>query len=181
MRGLRPWSVALVLCTLAGPAFGATNMYIQFEQPSIAGTSTADGHKNEIEILAWKHGFTQPTSPTRSTAGSGTVEQVTHQNFTFTKYLDSATDDLLKNCWSGRQFAKVTLSCYRADGATDNKPVKYLTVVMQNVVISNFSVSGGAGDVPVENVSLDYGSVTYTYIDQKGEQPASQVRPPKAQ
>lgn len=71
--------------------------------------------------------------------------------------LDSATDDLLKNCWSGRQFAKVTVSCYRSDGATDNKPVKYLTVVLQNVVISNFSVNGGAGDVPVENVSLDYG------------------------
>lgn len=51
---------------------------------------------------------------------------------------------------------------------------------MRRLVISNFSVSGGAGDVPVENVSLDYGSVTYTYIDQKGEQSASQPRPPRA-
>ena len=172
MRGLRLWSVALVLCTLAGPAFGATNMYIKFEGPAIAGTSTAEGRGSEIEILSWGHGFTHP---------SGSVGQATHQSFQFTKYLDSSTDDLLKNCWAGKQFAKVTLSCYRADGATDNKPVKYLTVVMQNVVISNFSVAGGPGDVPVENVSLDYGSVTYTYIDQHGEQPASQVRPPKGQ
>lgn len=52
-------------------------------------------------------------------------------------------------------------------------------MVLQNVIIANFSVSGGPGDVPVENVSLDYGSVTYTYIDPKGGQPASQVRPPK--
>lgn len=178
MRGLRSWSVALVLCTLAGPAFGATNMYVKFEQPDIAGTSPADGHSAEIEILSWNHGFTQPVSPTRS--GGGTAGQATHQNLTFTKYLDSSTDDLLRNCWSGRQFAKVTLSCYRADGARDSKPVKYLTVVLQNVVIANFSVSGGPGDVPVENVSLDYGSVTYTYIDQRGEQPASHARPPKA-
>lgn len=173
---LRPWPVALFLCTLAAPAFGATNMYIQFEQPNIAGTSTASGHGSEIEILSWTHGFTQPASPTRSGGGGGT----NHQNLTFTKYIDSATDDLLRNCWSGRQIAKVTLSCYRLDGSADNKPVKYLTVVMQNVVISNFSVSGGAGDVPIENVSLDYGSVTYTYMDQKGEQSASQVRPPRA-
>jgi type VI secretion system secreted protein Hcp len=174
MRGLRPWFVTLVLCTLAGPAFGATNMYIKFEGPAIAGTSTADGHGGEIEILSWNHGFTQTTSPARSTAG-----QATHQNFQFTKYLDSSTDDLLKNCWAGKQFGKVTVSCYRADGATDNKPVKYLTVVMQNVVISNFSVAGGPGDVPVENVSLDYGSVTYTYIDAKGEQPVSDGKPPR--
>jgi type VI protein secretion system component Hcp len=34
---------------------------------------------------------------------------------------------------------------------------------MQHVVISNYSVSGGPGDVPVENVSLDYGTVMYEY------------------
>jgi type VI protein secretion system component Hcp len=38
---------------------------------------------------------------------------------------------------------------------------------MQHVVILNYSVSGGPGDIPVENVSLDYGTVQYTYIDQK--------------
>jgi type VI secretion system secreted protein Hcp len=35
------------------------------------------------------------------------------------------------------------------------------------VIISNFSVSGGPGDIPVENVSLDYGIVEYTYKQQK--------------
>jgi type VI secretion system secreted protein Hcp len=38
---------------------------------------------------------------------------------------------------------------------------------VEHVVISNFSISGGAGDVPVENVSLDYGIVKYTYKPQK--------------
>ena len=32
---------------------------------------------------------------------------------------------------------------------------------------ANYSVSGGPGDIPVENVSLDYGIVQYTYLDQK--------------
>jgi type VI secretion system secreted protein Hcp len=36
-------------------------------------------------------------------------------------------------------------------------------------VISNYSISGGPGDVPVENVSLDYGIIQYSYKPQKQE------------
>jgi type VI secretion system secreted protein Hcp len=145
----------------------ATNMYLKFEDPAIEASSTASGHEKDIEILSWSHGFVQPTSATRSFAGSATVEQATHQNLSFTKYLDTATNALLKYCWAGKQIGKATISCFRSDGATDNKPVKYLEIAMQHVVISNYSVSGGPSDIPVENVSLDYGIVQYTYLDQK--------------
>lgn len=145
----------------------ATNMYIKFEGPALTGSSSAEGHKDEIEMLSWNHGFSQPTSPTRSTAGAGTVEQANHQNFTFSKYIDASTDDILKNCWSGKQFDKATVTCWRSDGAVDNKPVKYLEVIMEHIIISNFSISGGPGDVPVENISLDYGILSYNYLPQK--------------
>ena len=144
----------------------ATNMFIKFENPAIKGSSTAPGHTDEIEVLSWSHGFAQPTSPTR---GGGTVESATHQNLSFTKYLDAATNDILKLCWSGRQIEKATLSCYRSDGAADNKQVEYLRIVLEHVVISNYSISGGPGDIPVENVSLDYGIVQYIYKVQKRE------------
>ncbi len=144
-------------------------MFIKFQDPDVPGSSTVPGHAGEMEVLSWSHGFVQPTSPTRGSAGTGTVEQATHQNFSFTKYLDSASTALLKHCWSGHQFGKVTLTCFRADGATGNKPVEYLTVVMEHVIISNVSVSGGPGDLPVENISLDYGTVSYQYKDQRGD------------
>jgi type VI secretion system secreted protein Hcp len=140
----------------------ATSMYLKFEMPSIAGSSQAPGHAGEIEILSWSHGFVQPTSPTRSTA----LDQATHQNLTFTKYIDTSTNDLLKHCWSGNPFGKVTLSCYRSDGRTENQ-VEYLTIVLEHVIVSNYSISGGAGDIPVENVSLDYGVIQYNYKEQR--------------
>ena len=145
----------------------ATHMYLRFENPAIDGASTAPGHEKEIEVLSWNHGFTQPTSPTRSGAGAGTVEQANHSNLTFTKYLDHSTNELRKLCWSGKQIGKATLTCLRADGATDDKLVQYLQITMQHVVISNVSIAGGAGDVPVENISLDYGIIEYTYTDRK--------------
>jgi len=143
----------------------AGNSYIAFD--GVEGDSTATGHEKTIELLSWSHGFSQPTSPTRSAAGAGTVEQANHQNFNFSKYIDSATDDLLKLCWSGKQVPKVTVSCFRSDGNTDNAPIKYLEVVMEHVIVSNISLSGGPGDLPMESIALGYGIVTYNYLPQE--------------
>lgn len=147
----------------------ATNMYIKLEgnvDAPIEGGSTSKGHEKESEILSWSHGFSQPTSPVRSTAGAGTVEHATHSNFNFTKYLDGATDNILLHCWGGTQIDKATVTCFRSDGSKTNEPVKYLEVIMEHVVISNYSISGGAGDVPIENISLDYGTIEYKYTPQ---------------
>ena len=94
----------------------------------------------------------------------------THQNLTFTKYLDRSTNELLKYSWSGKQIGKATLSCYRPDG-TRQQPVISHASCMQHVIISNYSISGGPGDIPVENISLDYGIISYTYVDQKHGEP----------
>ena len=140
------------------------NMFIKFEDPAIQGEATDSLHPGEIQVLSWSHSFNQPTSPTRSSAGGGTVEQATHSDFSFTKYTDAATDDLLKMCWSGKQIAKATFTAYRSDG--DNKSVKYLEIIMEFIIVSNVSISGGTGDVPTETVALSYGKVTYNYLPQ---------------
>jgi type VI secretion system secreted protein Hcp len=144
--------VAALLCSfVVGNAGAASNMYIKFEGSDIGGNK-------EIEILSWSHGFVQPTSPTRGGSDRET------QNLSFTKYLDSTTDSFLRYAYSGKQISKATITCYRSDGS--DRPVKYLTIEMQHVVISNLSISGGPGDRPVENVSLDYGIVHYSYLEQ---------------
>jgi type VI secretion system secreted protein Hcp len=142
----------------------ATNMYIEFVQPDIKGEATDSNHKDHIEIMSWNHAFNQPTSPTRASAGGGTVEMANHSDFTFTKYTDAATDDLLQYCWSGKHIGTAKVHAYRANG--DNKPVKYLEVTMDQVIISNISLGGGSSDIPIESVGLSYGKVTYKYIPQ---------------
>lgn len=146
----------------------ATNFFIKFEEPEIKGEATTTGKVEQIEIFSWSHSFNQPTKPTRSTSGGGTVEKANHSDFTFTKYLDAATDDLLKHCWSGKQIGKATFSAYRSDGETD-AAILYLEAIMEKVVISNVSFGGGSGDLPQETVSLAYGSVQYKYKPQKND------------
>jgi len=156
----------------------AGNFFLKLEEPTITGESSDSSHAGEIQVLSWSHSFNQPTSPTRSSAGGGTVEQANHSDFSFTKYIDSSTDDLLKMCWSGKQIGKGTFTAYRADG--DNKPVQYLEIDFTNIIISNLSISGGAGDLPTETVTMSYGTIKYVYVQQKaadgtaaGNQPVS--------
>jgi type VI secretion system secreted protein Hcp len=143
----------------------AANFFLKLETPEIKGESTDSNHKDELQVLSWSHSFNQPTKPTRSSAGGGTVEQANHSDFSITKYVDAATDDVLKYCWNGKQIGKGTFSAYRSDG--DNKAIKYLEVIMEKIVISNVSFGGGGGDLPTETVALAYGKVTYNYMPQK--------------
>jgi type VI secretion system secreted protein Hcp len=144
----------------------ATNFYLQLQNSgtAITGESTDSNHNNWIEVLSWSHSFNQPAKPTRSGTGGGTVEKANHSDFSITKYIDSATDDLLKACWSGQQFSTGTFEAYRSDG--NNQPVQYLQVVMEDIIVSNVSFGGGGGDLPTETVGLSYGKVTYTYTPQ---------------
>ena len=63
----------------------------------------------------------------------------------------------------GKQIGKATLRCYRTE-ENHSEPALYLSIVMEHVLIANYSISGGPGNLPVENVSLDYGTIQYEYI-----------------
>jgi type VI secretion system secreted protein Hcp len=136
----------------------ATNMFIKFND--VTGEATDVNHVEWIEILEWSHSFNQPATPVRDSSGS-TIERANHSDLEFTKYLDTATDDLLKACWSGHQFETVDIECFRSDG--QNAPIKYLEINLLDVIITNYSISGGGGDVPIEHIALAYSKVTYTY------------------
>ncbi|MEJ1374057.1 MAG: type VI secretion system tube protein Hcp [Candidatus Sedimenticola sp. (ex Thyasira tokunagai)] len=92
------------------------------------------------------------------------MERANHGAISFTKYVDSSITPMLKALWSGSHIAKGKVTCYRSDGAINSKPVAYLVVDLEQVVISNYSISGGSGSLPVENFSFTYGKVTYTYL-----------------
>ncbi len=138
----------------------ASNFYIKFD--GVDGESTDENHAGWTEILSWNHGFTQPASPLRGSTGS-TIERADHQNLSITKYADCATDALLKACWSGKQFETVKLECLRSDG--ENQAISYLVIDLDDVIVSNYNMSGAGGDLPMENLNLAYSKVTYTYVE----------------
>ncbi|RLC16079.1 MAG: Hcp1 family type VI secretion system effector [Deltaproteobacteria bacterium] len=152
----------------------ATNLFLQLD--SITGGATDENHQDWIEIFSWSHSFDQPTAPVSKSGGqAAATEMCNHAPISVTKYLDEATYAILSKTWSGKVLPKGKIECFRAGG--EDNPIKYLEVEMEDVVVSNYSISVGEGDMPMENISLSYGKVTYNHIpykrtgEAKGNQP----------
>ncbi|MGI8742111.1 MAG: Hcp family type VI secretion system effector [Bryobacteraceae bacterium] len=132
----------------------------------IPGESTDDKHKDWIEVLSFNHGVTQPSSATASSAGGGTAERTEHQDFSITKFVDKASPKLYESCSSGKHIKEVTIEMCRASG----DKLKYMEVKMEQVIISHVAPGGtskGEHGFPTEAVSFNYGTIKWTYTQQK--------------
>jgi type VI secretion system secreted protein Hcp len=114
--------------------------------------------------------------PISKSGGQGVATAMcNHSPISITKMLDEATYAILSKTWSGKVLPKAKIECFRAAG--EEKPVKYLEISMEDVIISNYSISVGDDDIPSEHIALTYGKVTYNHIgykrsgEAKGNQP----------
>lgn len=139
------------------------NIFVKID--GIPGESLVEAHKDEIEVLSFSMGAMQPVSGTPSSAGGATAASVRFSEISFAKFVDKSTPKLYKFCASGNHINNITFSFHRA--AKDGATVKYLEVVLTNTLISNLSASGSGGeDIMIENVSLNFGAIQLTYVEQ---------------
>lgn len=135
------------------------SMFIKID--GVDGDSTVKGFEKQIEVNSFSFSSSQPTSPIRSNT-SHTDGRPSLSLFNLTKGCDSATPPLLKKLWAGATIAKATFTACRDEGA---KLIAFMTVEMENVVVANYSVSGGGG-MPYENLALNYSKIIINYIPQ---------------
>ncbi len=134
----------------------ASNIYLQID--GIKGESTDSEHKDWIEILSFSHGISQPATAT------GTIRRTNLEDFVVTKHVDIASPKLYEACASGKHINKVVTELRRASGGTR---VKYLTIEMDQVVVSRVHLNADASDdLPKESVSFNYGTIKWTYTQQ---------------
>jgi type VI secretion system secreted protein Hcp len=142
----------------------AVDMFLKISD--IKGESRDGSHKEEIDVLAWSWGMSQSgTAHLGGGAGSGKVNV---QDLSVTKYIDSASADLMLACCNGKHFAEALLTVRKAG----ENPVEYVKVKMEEVIIGAISTGGSGGeDRLTENVTLNFAkvSVDYTAQDEKGK------------
>jgi type VI secretion system secreted protein Hcp len=126
---------------------------------SIPGECTDKGHEKWIQIQSFSHGLTQPHSEVGGGGSRGGTSRCQHQDFSFSKFLDAASTQLNLHCCNGVNLKKVTLEICRQ---TDTKEV-YLKYEFETCLVANISIGGGGGGLPMENVSLTYAKITWTY------------------
>jgi type VI secretion system secreted protein Hcp len=119
------------------------------------------GPKGDIDVLAWSWGMSQ--SGTTHMGGGGGAGKANFQDLSFTKYLDSSSNALMNALAKGSHIPKVTLLARKA-GEGQNK---YISILMEEVLVTSISTGGSGGeDRLTENVTLNFGKVTFGYTPQ---------------
>jgi type VI secretion system secreted protein Hcp len=143
----------------------------------IPGESTDDKHKDQIEILSFNHGLSQPRSGSSSTGGGRSSQRCDHQDFSIVKTLDKASPKLALACCNGGHIKEITMELCRATG---NKQ-KYMEYKLSDAIVSSVRPGGsaqGGEELPLEEVSFNYGKIEwiYTATDHKTGKPAGDVK-----
>lgn len=128
----------------------------------IDGECQDDKHKNWIEILSYSHGVSQMSSGSRSSGGAASAGRCDHADFSVVKTLDKTSPKLNLFCCNGNHIKKVDVELCRATG--DKQP--YMMYKLEDVIISSVRPGGssqGGEALPLEEVSFNYGKITWTY------------------
>ena len=140
----------------------ALDMFINMGA-NIVGESAdkAQGAKGDIDVLAWSWGMSQSGTTHMGTGGG--AGKANFQDLSFTKYIDSASNALMISLAKGTHIPKVTLLARKAGEGQQ----KYLTIDMEEVMVTSVSTGGSGGeDRLTENVTLNFGKVTFAYTPQ---------------
>lgn len=148
----------------------AVDMFIKIGD--IKGESKDKKHGKEIDVLAWSWGVSN--SGNAQVGGGAGAGKVNVQDLSFTKYIDSATCPLLLAASNGKHYKEALLTVRKAG----DKPVEYLKIKMEEVLITSLSTGGSGGeDRLTENVSLNFAKVSVDYTPQKDDGSADTTIP----
>ena len=130
----------------------------------IKGESTADKHKDEIDIMSFSWGLTQAgTAGFGGGAGAGKVQI---QDFHFTSKVSKASPQLFLSCASGKHIPSATLTARKAG----ERQQEFLVIKMNDILVSSYQAAGATGgDLPTDQFSLNFAQIEYTYTEQKAD------------
>ena len=126
---------------------------------NVKGESGATKHKDEIEVLSWSWGASNPTNISGSGMSAGKVSM---SDLSFTKKVDKASPKLLELCVTGKHVDDATLYCSKQTGG--KTPEDFVTIKLKEVYVSSYQTGGSTGeDVGTESISITYGIINFDY------------------
>lgn len=130
---------------------------------NIKGESQDEIHRDEIDVLGWNWGLTQSGTTHLGKGGGG--GKVNVADLHLSKYVDLATNDLIKRCASGEHIEEGELVVRKSGGT---KPVEYMKIKMKHIMISSYNTGGQKDglDRVQESLSLNFRSFEVTYTTQ---------------
>ena len=118
----------------------------------IDGESLDRQYEKWIEVLSFSWGATN--SGAAAGGGGAGAGKVSFQDFHFVVNFGKASPELLKRCSTGEHIKTGVLAVRKAG----EKPLDFYKVRMTDILVSSYQ-DGGAGEIPVDQVSLNFAAV----------------------
>ena len=130
----------------------------------IEGESVDAKHKGWLDVDSWSWGETQTAQATPG--GGGGAGKVQMQDFHFVTRTSKASPALFLACASGQHFKEAKLVGRKA--GKDQQ--EFLTWTFSDVLVSSYQTGGNeAGDVPIDQASLNFTKIKVEYRPQKAD------------
>lgn len=127
----------------------------------IKGEAQDKTHKDEIEVLSWSWGASNPANISYGSGGG--TGKVSFADLTFMHELDKASPALYQACALGKHYPEAVLVARKSGGGD---PKEYLNIKLETVFVSNVQISQGGNERPTESVTLSFGKITMEYKPQ---------------
>ena len=135
-------------------------IYMQYD--GIKGSVTEAGHKDWIELESCQVGANRQIETATGKGGNRSAGAPSLSEVSGSKTLCKASVNLFKASLSG-EGKKCVLDFCRTEG---DKVEKYLTITLENALISSYSISGhGGSGTPMEMLSLNYTKIEYAMVN----------------
>ncbi len=139
----------------------AFDMFLKID--GIPGESVDSKHKGEIQLLSFSWG--EQNTGAHAVGGGGGAGKVSMQDFHFAAAESIASPKLFLACASGQHIKTATLVARKAG---DRSSLEFLKLELTDVLVSSFQSGGSEGEtLPVDQVSLNFGRVQFSYTPQR--------------
>jgi type VI secretion system secreted protein Hcp len=140
-------------------------MAIYLKYDKVPGNVTTDGFKEQIEVTSASFGTGRDMGMSkRSSVNRGHAEPHLTEISITKLWDDVASVKLLEDSIAGVGDKKALLSFTTT---SKNVVLAYLTIELEEVVISSYSIGGGGDDRPSESFNLNYTKMTVTPYEVK--------------
>ena len=138
----------------------AADIFVKIAE--VKGESLDDKHRDEIEVLSFSWGVSNPAPAPGTGAGGGAGGKASFQDLSIVHKIDKASPLLLRACATGAHFKEAVITHRRAIKGQQ----EFLIVKLNDVIVTGVS-HGGATEGASETVSLTFAKVDLEYRPQK--------------
>jgi type VI secretion system secreted protein Hcp len=141
----------------------AVDIFLELSN-NIKGESQDSVHADKIDIMAWSWGMSNSGTTHMATGGGG--GKVNVQDISFTKYVDLASNDLIKKCANGTHIDTGKLTVRKSGG---DAPVEYFKINFEMIMVTSYQTGGSKDglDRITENFTLNFRKFEIIYSTQE--------------